>query len=96
MTPQLEAAIAAIQKLSDTERQKLLQILEQSVPSPNPANIRELSQQFWQGTTLQEILADQTPMTVGNLNDLRADFWPEEDSIEEFLDFLRQQRQEIT
>lgn len=94
MTPQLEAAIAAIQSLSSTERQQLLQILIQSDPSSNSqANLRELSTQFWQGITLQRLLTTQSPTTVHNLKDLAADFFPEEDSIEDFLIFLKQQRQ---
>lgn len=96
MTPQLEAAIAAIKPLSSTERQQLLQILIQRDLSSNPqTELRTLSTQFWQGTTLEQLLASQHPITVNNLKDLAADFWPEEDSIEDFLAFLRQQRQEV-
>jgi hypothetical protein len=90
MTPQLEAAIAAIQPLSAIERQQLLQILIQSHPS-----LETLNDQFWQGITLDKLLATQTPTTVHNLKDLAADFWSEEDSIEDFLAFLRQQRQAV-
>lgn len=95
MTPQLEAAIAAIQSLSPTERQQLLQILAQSDSSNSQTDLKTLSTQFQQGTTLQELLATQTPLTVHNLKDLAADFWPTEDSIEDFLAFLRQQRQKV-
>jgi len=96
MTPQLEAAIAAIQPLSPTERQQLLQILTQSDPSSNSqTDLRRLSTQFRQGTTIQQLLATQSPTTVHNLKDLAADFFPEEDSIEDFLTFLRQQRQAV-
>jgi hypothetical protein len=90
MTPQLEAAIAAIQPLSAIERQQLLEILLQSHP-----NLETLNDQFWQGTTIEELLTAQTPTTVQNLKDLAADFWPEEDSIEDFLTFLQQQRQAV-
>jgi hypothetical protein len=55
-----------------------------------------LSLQFWKGTTLGQLYAAQTPTTVHNLKDLAADFWPIEDSIEDFLTFLHQQRQEVT
>ena len=97
MTPQFEAAIAAIQPLSPIERQQLLQILIQSDRSSNSqANLKELSTQFWQGNTLQQLLATQSPTTVHNLKDLAADFSPEEDSIEDFLIFLQQQRQAAT
>lgn len=94
MTPQLEAAIAAIQPLSPTERQQLLQILIQSDPSLNSqVDLKEQSIQFRQGSTLQQLLATQSPTTVHSLKDISADFVPEEDSIEDFLIFLQQQRQ---
>jgi hypothetical protein len=96
MTPQLEAAISAIQPLSPTERQQLLQILMQSESSStSQTELRILSNQFWQGTTLNQLLATHPPITVDNPKELVADFWPEEDSIEDFLTFLRQQRQEV-
>ncbi|MGA1131330.1 MAG: hypothetical protein ACO31I_03540 [Prochlorotrichaceae cyanobacterium] len=56
MTPQLEAAIAAIQPLLLTERLELLQILLQT-----------------------------TFKTVENPKNLIADYWLQEDSIEDFL-----------
>jgi len=97
MTPKLEAAIAAIQPLSPTERQQLLQILMQSGLTSNPPiDLKALSLQFWQGISLQQLRTTQIPMTVYNLKDLAADFWPEEDSIEDFLTFLRQERQEVS
>jgi hypothetical protein len=97
MTPQLQAAIAAIQPLSPTERRQLLQILTQSdSTSESQADLKTLSAQFWQGTTLQQLRATQTPSTVQSFKGLVADFWPAEDSIEDFLTFLRQQRQEVT
>ncbi|MBD2270569.1 hypothetical protein H6F62_17865 [Anabaena sp. FACHB-1391] len=96
MTSRLENAIAAIQQLSAIERQQLLQIFTQSNSSSNSqTDLKNLSHQFWQDTTLNEILATQTPITVHNLKHLAVDFWPEEDSIEDFLIFLRQQRQEV-
>ncbi len=96
MTPQLEAAIAAIQLLSSAERQQLLQLLNQSQLTVNlqvPANLKLLNTQFWQGVTLQYLLMTQTPKTVENLKALAVEFWPQEESADEFLTFLRQQRQ---
>ncbi|NJR63335.1 MAG: hypothetical protein HC769_33895 [Cyanobacteria bacterium CRU_2_1] len=97
MTPQLQAAITAIQSLSRIERQQLLQILTQSDSTSNSqTDLKTLSTQFWQGTTLKQLLVTQTPKTFQNLKAHAADFWPEEDSIEDFLTFLRQQRQEVS
>ena len=96
MTPQLEVAIAAIQSLSPAERQQLLQILIEGDSSSNSqTDLKMLSNQFSQGVTLQQLLTTQTPTTVDNIKDLAADFWPKEDSIEDFLSFLQQERKEV-
>lgn len=93
MTPQLEAAIAAIQALSPTERQQILQILAQhESPPSSQIDLKTLSNQFWQDTSLSQLLASQTPTTMHDLKELTADFWPEDDTIEDFLAFLHQQR----
>ena len=75
MTSRLENAIAAIQQLSSTERQQLLQIFTQSnSSSQSQTDLKNLSHQFWQDTTLKELLATQTPITVDNLKHLAVDF----------------------
>jgi hypothetical protein len=95
MSPQLQTAIAAIQPLSPTDRQALMQILTQNDPENILADLKIHSDQFWQGTTIEQLRAVQNPMTVHDVKNLAADFWPEEDSVEDFLLFLRQQRQEV-
>ncbi|NEQ34564.1 MAG: hypothetical protein F6K04_26920 [Leptolyngbya sp. SIO4C5] len=97
MTPQLEAAIAAIQPLSPIERQQLLQILIQNDSASNSQpNLKALSTEFWQGISLSQLQAVRSPTTVHNLQDLAADCWPAEDTVEEFLAFLQDQRREKT
>jgi hypothetical protein len=49
MTPQLQAAIIAIQPLTPPERQQLLQLLTQNTPI---TLLKQLSNQFWQGTPI--------------------------------------------
>lgn len=97
MTPQLSAAIAAIQPLSPPERQQLLQILIQSDSSASSqTDLKNLSTQFVQGISLTQLLAIKTPPTVDNLKNISANCWPTEDSIEDFLAFLKQQRQVVS
>jgi hypothetical protein len=73
MTPQLQAAIIAIQ--------------------PTITHLKQLSNQFWQGTPIAQLLLNQTPITLRKISDLKADFWPEEDSIEDFLLFRKNQQE---
>ncbi|MFN6558822.1 MAG: hypothetical protein RMY28_003330 [Nostoc sp. ChiSLP01] len=72
-----------------------MQILTQSNLSSNSqSDLKTLSIQFFQGTILKQLLASHSPTTVDNLKNLAAEFWSEEDSIDNFLAFLRKQRQE--
>ena len=90
MTPKLEAAL---QPLSPAERQQILQMLTEDQLAENSlTELKSLSLQFWQGVSLQQLRATQPPTAIHNLKDLAADFWPQEDSLEDFLTFLRQWR----
>jgi hypothetical protein len=88
MTPQLEAAIAAIQPLSSTERIQVLNLLLE------PTALAQQNTTFWEGQTIAQLQSAQKTSPIEHLKDLTADFWPEEDSIENFLSFLQTQRQE--
>jgi hypothetical protein len=57
---------------------------------PAKATLQQLNAQFWQGTNLQQLLVTQTPQPFDTLE--APDFWPEAESIEDFLIFLEQQR----
>ncbi|MEO0520513.1 MAG: hypothetical protein AAF171_24805 [Cyanobacteria bacterium P01_A01_bin.116] len=97
MTPKLENAIAAVKTLSPIERIQLLQILtEEATISKEETPLSAFGGKFWQGDTIEEITACQSPKTFSEQNNLAADFWPEEESVEDFLQFLKQQRQEAT
>ncbi len=96
MTPQLTDAIAAIKTLSPLERQQLVQILIQSDSDLNSqTDLKNLSNQFLQGISLTQLLAIKTPPTIDNIKDISTNCWPPEDSIEDFLAFLKQQRQGV-
>ncbi len=93
MTPQLEAAIAAIQPLSVFERQQVINLLLKSV---DKTNLSQQSNAFWQDQTIAQLKTAQKIVPIASLKDLVADFWTEEDSIEDFLTFLQTQRQETS
>ena len=91
MTPQLKAAIAIIEPLSGTDRQQLKQHLHQRSNTENTIEI--LNTEFWQGLSIDQLRISQSITPIRSLKELAADFWPVEDSIEEFLDFLKAQHQ---
>jgi hypothetical protein len=49
---------------------------------------------FFTHKALDQLIAEQGTKRVANINALRGDFWPEEESTEEFLAQLRAWRDE--
>ncbi|NJN61941.1 MAG: hypothetical protein HC795_10760 [Coleofasciculaceae cyanobacterium RL_1_1] len=93
MTPQLQAAIATIEPLNAIKRQHLLQILLHShTPATQDSiDLETQSRQFWDGIPLQQLRTTQTPAMCYPDRDSR-DFWPETETIDDFLTFLDRQR----
>ena len=48
---------------------------------------------FWKPKKLEQLVDEQQIQAVKNLSDLKTDFWPEEESVDEFNEFIYQQRQ---
>ena len=90
MTPQLKKAIASIQSLSDQEQIQLLQVLSATV---NKNDILEQQNNlFWKQASLEDLINTQKIPIIEDIKTLAGDYW-EKDSIEEFLSFLKEQRQ---
>ncbi len=66
-------------------------VLQQRKPI-SKISITENASTFWQPKPLDYYLQNQKP--VRNIADLDTDFWPEDESIDDFVKFIRQQRRE--
>lgn len=54
---------------------------------PGPA-----STEFWRSPTVEELAAEQGVKPVTDVSKLKGDFWPEDESMDEFLVWLRKLR----
>jgi len=59
-------------------------------PRPTPAPVND----FWtrKSKTVEELAAEQGVKPITSVDDLRADFWPEDESADDIDDFITQQR----
>lgn len=55
-------------------------------------SVLEMDDNFWQPKPLSHYLQNRPPLR--DITDLAADFWPEDESIDDFIAFVRQQRRE--
>ena len=83
MTTKLHALIEAAQELSPLEQVELIsaisQLLHQHYQQPF------FKADFWKPKTLEQLLQDQQVRPMTTLEELRVDFWPEQESIDDFI-----------
>jgi hypothetical protein len=49
---------------------------------------------FWRHKSIEELAAEKGVKPVTNPEELRGDFWPEDESIDDFLAWLRELRRQ--
>ena len=92
MTVKLKTLINDARALPPQEQLKLIGALTQSLQYSYDKHLKTTD--FWQPKSLDQLIEKQQPVTINDLSDLAGDFWPEDDSIDDFLEFLEQERKE--
>jgi len=87
MNTQLNPLINIILKMGAVEQLELIRVISQSLQHNHLS-----SPDFWQPKTLEEMVSAQQP--VSNIADLGADFLPENESADEMIEYIYQQRRE--
>ena len=90
MTEKLQALIDTARELSFAEQLELISAVSQLVQSA----YQDSGSSFWQSKTIEQLIQEQQVRPVGNLKDLTVDFWPDEESADELIDYIYQQRLE--
>ena len=86
MSPQVQTIIKKAQQLSPKEQIELIAAVSQLLQ--NRFNQISRNNDFWKPKTLQQLVNKQQIQAVENLSDLGTDFWPEEESVDEFNRFI--------
>jgi hypothetical protein len=90
MNSQLQQAIQIVRSLSSTEQLQLLQVL--SVIVKKTDFFEEQNKYFLESRSIDELIEEQQPPIVSDISSLGVDFWDSDESNDEFLSFLYQQR----
>jgi hypothetical protein len=84
----LQTLIDAAQELSPLEQLELISALSQSLHR----NYQQTAD-FWEPKTLEQLIQAQQTQPITNIADL-AGFWPQEESVDDFIEYIYQQRHE--
>lgn len=90
MTPSLQTLISSAQKLTIFEQIELITAVSQFLSQHLPDVESHL--EFWEPQTLEEIVQAQHTKPIQDIADLQVDFWPEQETADEFIDYIYAQR----
>lgn len=92
MSTRLQTLIEAAQRLSPLEQLNLISAVSQHLHSSYQQLQPALD--FWQPQTLEQLVQTQQTQPIMDIADLRASFWPEDESADDIIEYIYQQRQE--
>ena len=90
MSPQLQSIINEIQQLSTTEQKELLSVISKPIQSQYIQ--LKINNNFWNSKTIEQLLREQQVQVASSISEIGGDFWPQEESVDEFNDFILTQR----
>ena len=95
MTATLRALLKEAQSLSHHEKLELIHQLSASLKHHDEATGDGSSaSDFWQPRTLETLAAEQDVPPVTNIRELAAAWWPSDETANDLIAFIRQQRDE--
>lgn len=90
VTATLQQAIEVAQRLSPREKYQLIEAVAHSLTQTDALETRSAS--FLRGRRLEDLIAEQQPPIVTDIDALGADFWPEDESADDFNNYIETQR----
>ena len=92
MSPKLQSIIDAAQELSPLEQLQLIEAVSEFLQLKY--QITRPTVDFWNSQSVEDLVRAQNTQPVTNITDLAANFWPEQETADDIIEYLYQQRQE--
>lgn len=89
-TASLQQAIEAAQRLTPREKYQLIEVVARSLTQADTLEVRSAS--FIHGHTLDDLITEQQPPIITDLDALAADFWPEDETADDINNYIESQR----
>lgn len=92
MTAKLQTLLAEIQELAPPEQWELIQTISFVLSRQSQKTF--VRKDNWRSSSLEEIIVSQRVLPMTNFEDFGGDFWPENESADDFITYIYQQRRE--
>ena len=90
MTPKLQQIITAARALSPHDKLQLLEVISRDLQQSYA--FTEESAAFWSPRSIDEIAQTQAAPVITDIRTLAVDFWPDDESADDFNQFIAEQR----
>lgn len=90
MTIQLQQVITAARALSPRDKLELLEVISHDLQQTYA--FAEESAAFWSPHSIDELAQAQAAPVITDIRTLAVDFWPEDESADDFNQFIAAQR----
>ena len=92
MTTEVQDILNAARALPPQDQLELLQGLEQSL-SQRLSPLSDASAAFWRTPSLDDLEGEPFVEVVANLNTLSMPDWPNDEAVDDLIEYVREQRQ---
>ena len=93
MAVSIEELIAQLKQLPDEQKTLILKAMERELQKPSLDELRAQSEDFWNPVSVQQLIAQQNGQPLGASPEFDLTMWPEDESLDDFLGWLKSQRQ---
>ena len=90
MNKRLKSIIGSIEQLPVSEQLEIMQMMSQSLFLNYQHTL--LKERFKKRPAVKKLVKDQQIKPISNLTDLKVDFWPEKESVDDFIEYIYLQR----
>ena len=91
MASDVEDILAAVRGLPPHDQREILRRLAESLV-PDEKVIERANENFWKSRSIDEIIREQHVAPIYDLRTLAFSDWPEDESVDEFLEYVYGQR----
>jgi|SRR6185312_2452341 len=91
MASDIEDILAAVRSLPPQEQREILRRLAESLV-PDEKVIDRANEEFWKSRSIDEIIREQHIAPIYDVRTLAFSDWPNDESVDEFLEYVYSQR----
>ena len=92
MTANLQTLIHSAEQLTPVEQVELINAISSLLYRYYQQEV--LTEDFWHPQPIESIVTSQKTQPVSDISALKADFWPNDESADDFIAFIEKQHQE--